>query len=357
MHQVLITPLILLFFVAGCTEQRRDNTKDKTRNNEPSANEPTTIAQINKEAEKIPNIRSLIFSKDEKILSEKYFRPYSSDSLDHVRSVTKSVTALLVGIAIDQGLIESVDQPISDFLGKKYPKYKSKLDQITIYHLLTMSAGFEWDESTVTEFNQWVVSGDPVRYVLNRKLKHKPGEKWEYNSAGSHLLSVILTEASGMSTLDFANRYLFEPLEIRNIRWDRISGYYNGGAGLQLRPINMHAIGIMMNNHGMFKGKQVVPGSWVDEATKWHKKVGGSTGYGFLWWVDNDPDIRVAFAIGHAGQFIVILPDLKVVMTASCNWQSLGGKASFQEGKVAELMKNEIYPYLKNLNSQATTSN
>ncbi len=346
MHQLLVAPIFLLFIVVGCTEQKSTSLADKPQS------EPLSIVQINKEAEKIPNIRSLIFSKNEQILSEKYFRSYSSDSLDHVRSVTKSITSLLIGIAIDQGIIKSIDQPISDFLRDKYPRHKSKLESISVGHLLTMTAGFDWDESTVDEFNRWVVSRDPVAYVLNRKMKQKPGEKWEYNSACSHLLSAVLTEASGMSTLEFANRYLFGPLDIKNVRWDRIRSYHNGGAGLQLRPINMHEIGVMMINNGRFKNKQVVPSAWIEESTRWHYKVGGSTGYGYSWWVDNDPDERVAFAIGHAGQFIVILPDLKVVMTASCNWQSLGGKASVQEGKVAELMRDRIYPYLKNLNTQ-----
>lgn len=337
--------LILSLFIitaAGCVEKKDGSSEKK--------GEKLTLETINRDAKAIGNLRSLIISKDDQILSEKYFHSYRSDSLDHVRSVTKSVIGILTGIAIEKGFIESIDQPIGDYLGDSYPKYEDKLSRITIRHLLTMTAGFDWDESTVAMFNQWVSSSDPIQFVLSRKMVSKPGEKFEYNSGIPHLLSVIITKSSGMTTFEFANKYLFNPLGISGIRWQRINGYYNGGAGLELKPRDMLKIGQLMIDSGSYMENQILSPSWVENSTKGQVSIQGEQEYGYLWWTEKEANERNAAAIGYGGQFILILPDRGVTVVATSNWRSLGrGVATKQTGVVAKLISDKIYPFIKDL--------
>ena len=313
-----------------------------------------TKENIIKEANTITHLRSLLVSTNGELKIESYFKPYSGDSLDHVRSVTKSITSLLIGIAIDKKYIKSVDVTIDNFLEKKYPEHREKLRKISIADLLTMSSGLQWDESDVSEFNGWVRSRDPIDYVLQRKLKHTPGKKFEYNSGGSHLLSAVLTEATGINTFEFANQNLFEPLEIKPVRWTNIRPYYNGGAGLELRPGDMRRIGEMLISEGVYKGKQIVSEEWVTQSIKAHIKVSSKVAYGYSWWIFETIPEKVAAALGYGGQFIVVLPERETVLTASSNWRSLGqNRAGKTQLEISKLMESKIYPYLKILEEQA----
>ena len=167
-------------------------------------------------------LRSMIIWKNGEILGEEYFQDYPQDSLDHVRSVTKSIMSLLIGIAVDQQLIDNVDDPVSKYIGHLTEGYSPEKQGITIRQLLTMTSGFEWNEDGVEEFNQWASSSDHLAHLFNRDLVDTPGTTFNYNSGGSHLLSIILSEVSQISTLEYARKYLFDPLGIGKVRWRTI---------------------------------------------------------------------------------------------------------------------------------------
>ena len=284
-------------------------------------------------ARKAKNIRSLLVSHRGKLIGEEYFDRYSADSLDHVRSVTKSITATLIGIAQDQGLL-SLEDPISKYLETDDLNH----DYITIRHLLSMTSGIVWAElDNVSEFNRWVVSKDPVQYVLDRPILDPPGTRFSYNSAAIHLLSVILTKVSGMSTLAFAKQFLLDPLNIEKVGWDRIAeGYYNGGAGLQMKPRDMVKIGELYRNFGTYQGRRVVSEEFIKQAISPQAKglpegVSPSAGYGYCWWMDGDGDLYGYMASGFAGQVIGVVPDLDLVMVVTHRWQGVRGHVNAQQ--------------------------
>ncbi len=320
----------------------------ESSNKTASSSNALTIDQIDSQASKIYNLRSLLIYNGYEPLLESYYAKYPTDSLDHIRSVTKSIMGLLIGIAIEKGFITSIDQPISQFLKGKYSNYRDKYHAVNLKHLLTMSSGLNWDESKVSEFNQWVTSSDPVMYVLRRDIVNSPGSKFEYNSGASHLLSLVITEATGQSTLEFARENLFEPLDIVDSRWQKLGPYYNGGAGLELKPSDMIKIGQLMCGQGQYKGKQVINNQWINESIDYQLEVKGSLGYGYLWWVDGKRPERVAAAIGFGGQNIMILPDRGYTAVTTCNWQNLKGGATEQQQQIGKFMLDTIYPYMVN---------
>ncbi len=258
------------------------------------------------------------------VLEEYPNSQYDKNTLHFIYSCTKSVSSTLIGIAIKEGFIANVTQKVVDFFpDRDIDNLDTRKKNITLEHLLTMSAGFEWDEWTYwywdpqNDFNQAIESGDMVQFILDKPMANEPGTKWVYNSAVSHLLSAIVQETSGMSTLDFAKKYLFEPLGISNINWGRDSqGVYYGGYDLYMRPQDMAKIGYLFLNNGTWDGKQIISTDWVIQSTKVAFYPWGSTGYGYQWWLN--PSGGYYFASGLFSQRIIIIPnsDLVVVFTA-----------------------------------------
>ncbi|NOQ26480.1 MAG: serine hydrolase [Bacteroidales bacterium] len=307
------------------------------------------LVQVYNAAQYITGIKSLLVSRNGVLVSEGYFTEMAADNLYHVRSVTKSVVSALIGIAIDEGFIESTDQSLNMFIDPLgYTLDEDKLN-ITIEDLLTMSSGFQWNEFTdVGEYNNWLTANDQIEYVIRRTLVNTPGEVFSYNSATAHLLSVILTEATEMSTHDFAFEYLFEPLGLsdEDFSWGQFDqGYFNGGADLMLKPGDMIKIGELYLNNGLYNGNQIIPSQWVQESTNIHISTNldeFEPDYGYLWWINNDMTYDVFFANGYGGQFIVVVPELELVVVATSEWRLLGNTAGQQWYNVMSLIMNEV---------------
>jgi CubicO group peptidase (beta-lactamase class C family) len=227
-----------------------------------------TLNEAFTEAVQIPNLRSLVAAQDGKVIKEAYFGTGGAELSQDVRSVTKSIMSLLIGIAIDKGYLTSVNQTIGEFLGTSYTLTDEKA-AIKIRDLLTMTGGFEWDELTsVSGYNDWISSDNQVQYVLDKPLSDPPGTRFNYNSGACHLLSVILTKATGMSTESFAWENLFRPLGITRKSWQIDNqGYYNGGAGLSLSPYDMLKIGKLILNRGEYQRKVIVSSKYIQKAT------------------------------------------------------------------------------------------
>ncbi len=275
------------------------------------------------------SIHSIIIYKNGTIPYEEYFDPFDEISLHNLKSTSKGVISALTGIALEEGYIKSLDESIFNYLSG-YNVDTTGKSGITIRHLLTMTSGLEWQENNLNSMYTFFVSKRIVKRVLDLPMVVEPGTTFNYNTGLTHLLSAIITEASGMSTLDFAQQYLFEPLDIEEIQWDTDrDGYYIGGSELFLTPRAMTKFGVMYLNDGAYMGRQIVPEDWVFESTTTQvegSSFGADIQYGYLWWLDINhslftyiEDETRYLAMGVRGQRIFIYPELDAVVVITAD--------------------------------------
>lgn len=271
------------------------------------------------------HIDSLLVVRNGYLLREDYHHGTGPDDLHNVKSVTKSVLSALVGIALDTGDLPGLDEPLGTFFPYHFASIADRAKrEITLEDLLTMRSGLDWQEwgpSTV----QMTASPDWIRYVLDRPLANRPGERFNYSTGDTHLIAGALQQAAGMTLLEYADLYLFGPLGITDRRWPADpQGITVGGSELALRPRDMAKIGFLYLNQGRWDGHDVIPAGWVRTSTEPHITVVPRDAssrppvcYGYLWWLRPQQDLGSFMAVGFAGQFIYVLPtlDLVVVMT------------------------------------------
>ena len=256
------------------------------------------------------NVHSVVLVRNGVIVAEAYYSPYGQNTRHVLYSVTKSFVSALVGIAIEEGYIESVDQPVLGFFpDRAFANPNSRKDAMTLEHLLTMTAGLDWEEGTPTYMAMYR-SQDWVSYVLDAPMVAEPGDQFVYCSGCSHVLSAIIQQATGMNTLEYAQSRLFEPLGITNVYWDS-SGIPIGGWGLEITPRDMAKFGYLYLNDGVWEGQQIVPAEWVRTSVGEHVGTNGSLGYGYQWWTY--PSLDAYTAIGRDAQLILVMPALDVV--------------------------------------------
>lgn len=281
------------------------------------------------EFKKVEGALGLIVCREGTIVAEEYtnFKTYGADSIKNIMSVTKTFTGVLVGLAIDKGYIASVNDPISKYLTGIVTFPDQVKAGITIDQVLKMSFGHSWNGTSPSSLTStWAAAQDHLQYIIDLPLVNTPGTTFNYSDGASHLLSVILTKATGMNTLDFAIEYLFNPLGIYKLRWSKDDkGYPNGGSGLQIMPKDMVKFGNMILNKGRYNSKQLVPESWITTMTttkiSTNDNVLHGPEYGYQIWLGNEGGHRYYMAMGWGGQFIIIVPELKLVVTATC-WTS-----------------------------------
>jgi len=284
--------------------------------------EITTYVQSNGLA-----VDSVLVVRGGYLVYEKYLRlPWDAGMLHPIHSITKSVTSALVGIAIDDGHIKSLDDRMVDyFTDRTIQNLDERKQSITLRHLMTMKGGFDWQEWTYSYSdprNPWIQalrSPDTVQFVLDRPMATQPGSVWSYNGGYSQLFSAIITQKTGMGTLDYANQNLFGPLGITEVRWNQDrQGIYDAGGGLQMFPRDMAKFGLLYLHNGKWDGRQIVPADFVAESVKTHTSFTASSGYGYeSWWTYPLDDYY--YAAGLNGQRIYIVPekDLVVVVTST----------------------------------------
>ena len=252
---------------------------------------------------------------------------YDLDSLHTVHSITKSVTSALIGIAIKEGFIKSVDQKIIDF----FPELTiDNLDDwkrsMTIENVLTMTSGLLWDETSYpytdprNSLVQATISPNFVQFVLNLPMASEPGIQMVYNTGSMQLLTAIITRTTGLKVEDFARKYLFSPIGISNFIWSADSqGINYGGGQLLLSPMDMAKFGYLYLNNGLWDGKQIVPTDWVVKSTSpntMNFTIGALGGYGYLWWLKPKDFLsdNYYYAGGLYGQRIYVLPKLDMIV-------------------------------------------
>jgi CubicO group peptidase (beta-lactamase class C family) len=286
--------------------------------------------------EEYKRIDGLLILRNNKLIYENYFHGYTSDVLHNMFSVGKSITSILVGIAIEKGFISSVNAPITQLL-PEYQSYKnpdSRKDQITIEHLLNMTSGLDcddWTQSTETQMQQ---SNDWIKFTLDLPLVNNPGSKGSYCTGCAVTLGRIIENKSGLSLEAFANKYLFEPLNITQYKWHTMpDGKSSGGGLFFLRPRDMAKIGLLMINNGNLNGKQIVSAQWVQQSGQKNVKLQGPfDGYGYLWWKQAfTGSIETYFADGNGGQQLFIVPSKDLVIVFTGGNQNTGvGLQNFQ---------------------------
>jgi len=286
----------------------------------PPAESPAdpTFDRAVKAATGLPRLRSLLVSRRGAVVTERYFHGARAASPANIKSAAKSVISALVGIAIDRRLIAGVSAPI----GAYFPELAAagtdpRKRAITIEDLLTMRSGLE--STSVRNYGAWVQSPNWVRFVLTRRLESAPGTEMSYSTGNYHLLSAILSKASGTSTWAFASSALARPLGIALAPWPQDpQGIYFGGNEMLMTTRHMAAFGDLYLRRGRAGGRQIVPEAWVDASfvprarSHWSDQL-----YGYGWWIRDMGGRQVRYAWGFGGQFIFIVPDLEMVVVTT----------------------------------------
>ncbi len=312
------------------------------------------------------DLHSLLVVRHGFIVLETYFYPYQANTQHAIYSATKSVTSALVGVAIADGAIPGVQTPLVDlFPGRTIANLDQRKRSITLEHMLTMSSGLEWRRpasggpSPVFAFQR---SNDPTQFVLDQPVADEPGSVFFYNSGGSFLLSAVVQQRTGTTSLDYARKHIFEPIGAGPIEWRApMAGIYDGGTGIWMLPRDMARFGLLHLRRGMWADRQLIPAEWVDAATRSHivtpSEAGHGydptpdvAGYGYQWWINS---FSGATALGFGGQHIFVLPEQDLVVVVTSTTPDVGGITP------AELTRRFVLPAVRSSEAlpadQATT--
>ena len=293
-------------------------------------------------------VKSFMLQRDGRLLIDAHRFGMRADRPTNVKSVAKSLLSLLVGIAIERGHLRGVQQPIGEFFPDHFAGRPDPVKQsITIQDLLTMRSGLA--STSRRNYGRWVLSDNWVEFVLDRPLVDEPGGGMVYSTGSSHLLSVILTRATGMSTRDFAERHLFRPLGIALGGWDRDpQGFYFGGNNMALSPAALLRIGTLVMNGGVYEGKRIVPRSWIDESMQIYTRSRFNPyDYGYGWWQRELAGQTVQFAWGNGGQYIVMLPGLNTVLAVASRGSESGARGRASRQRFFDFIENRLIGHLQ----------
>ncbi|MGB6873242.1 MAG: serine hydrolase [Dehalococcoidia bacterium] len=305
---------------------------------------------------KYREVHSMLIFKDGMLVLEEYFQghEYQWDAPKHhgelvtwnrsmshcVHSVTKSITSICIGIAIDKGFIDSVHQSIFDYLPEHQHLNTDEKDKITIEHLLTMTSGLEWMEwnapyssrdNPIIEiwFQEAEQNKDPFTFVLEGSLIDEPGTSFRYYGGNQIVLGGIIENATQMDIDEFSAKYLFGPLEIDSFDWwlRFESGVIEAAGGLKMTPRDMAKIGVTFLNEGVWNGERIVSGQWVEKSAIAFPGNEGinvpgtdkrNVGYYYSWWTktfsNSGKEINMFYAEGWGGQNIFVFPELNTVV-------------------------------------------
>ncbi|RTM12086.1 MAG: class C beta-lactamase-related serine hydrolase [Bradyrhizobiaceae bacterium] len=299
------------------------------------------------------NVHAVLVARAGKLVFERYLtgsdeindRPianatFDADTLHDMKSVSKSVASLALGIAIDRGLIAGVDQPIFSFFPELSDLRSPEKDRILLSHALTMSMGLKWVEATPSTGNfdndesRMHMARDPCRYVLGLPLVAPAGQDFFYNTGALTLVSAIIRKAVGKPLDEFAREALFEPLGITRFEWTRVKGDTDAGGGLRLRPRDMVKIGQLVLAGGRWDDRQIVSKAWIDASTRPRLEATGPYFYGYLWWLGRSlhggREIHWDAALGRGGQSIRIVPELDLVVAVTAGYYQDYSARAFQ---------------------------
>ena len=297
-------------------------------------------------------INSIVVIRNGKIAAEQYFNGRNINSHQTVRSVSKSFLSALVGIAVNKGILH-LDQKVSD----SFPEYISfvtdtNINNITLKHLITMRSGIKGDVEFYFTFTQ---SGNWVKTILQSQLNFMPGTRSLYSTASTHLISGMLTKASGMSGLDFAKTNLLDPMGIVLNDWATDpQGICFGGNDMYFTTRNMAALGLLYLNNGKLNDKQIVPEDWINNSLVYSGGIGGTwgslseIGYGYMWWLGKVSGKRIFTALGHGGQYVLCVPDFNMIVAVTSDPYLDWDISDQHERAVMQIIADYIIPAVIN---------
>lgn len=329
MRKNFILILLIALFTISCEfcpdQSRGDGFEWQFSTPEEQGLDSDQLEEALDKGEDVTTLYSVLVVRNGSIVAERYYRGYSETSAFNVRSVSKSYLSAMLGIAIEQGTINSTNEKMI----KYFPDYdSSEIDErtrdITIKHLLTMQGGLEHEQYNYSRLyytNNWIKS------AIEEPLTYDPGERHSYNTFHTHLLSGIITKQFGRSTYNFGTEFLCDPLGTTIQNWEKdAQGIYFGGNSMFFTTRDMAVLGYLYLNNGEINGVRIVPGEWVKKSIKntmpdwqsgwtWGPVTNG--GYGYLWWLGKIQGYDVFMAIGYGGQFIVCFPQLDLIIATN----------------------------------------
>ncbi|HEX6051608.1 MAG TPA: serine hydrolase [Gemmatimonadaceae bacterium] len=311
--------LLLAGVMTPATAVAQSPTRGASRAASPSTvADSALLAQAYAQARTLPRLRSLLVHWRGSLIREHYFHGATRARTANIKSASKSIISSLVGIAIARKQIRDVHQTIGELLPEATRGLDPAKRAITVEDLLTMRTGLQ--STSFANYGNWVTSRNWVRDALRRPMVAEPGGPMIYSTGSTHLLSAILTRATGASTHRYAERVLARPLGIPLRAWTRDpQGIYFGGNEMRMTPREMVAFGVMYLNGGRApNGAQVVPKAWIDSSWVRRTRSGWSDQeYGYGWWIRRAGAHDVYFAWGYGGQFIFVVPDLELVVVTT----------------------------------------
>jgi CubicO group peptidase (beta-lactamase class C family) len=295
------------------------------------------------------NVHAVVIVRRGKLVFERYFSGrerrwmewsnsvrFSPTTKHDIRSISKSVTSLLIGIAVSEDRFPSLDSSVIDYFSEYADLRTLQNGRITFRHLLTMSHGLQWDEnrswkSRANNERQLLEAKDPCRYVLEQPMALPPGASFNYSGGATSLLAAALAKAVGRRIDVYAREELFEPLDITDFEWLGFAGTAEVAAfaGLRLRPRDLAKLGQLVADHGRWNGRQILPARWIEESTipRMNVEGHGALFYGYHWWLGrsllNGHELTWTAGVGSGGQRLFIIPRLDLVVAVNAfNYRS-----------------------------------
>ncbi|MEP5611000.1 MAG: serine hydrolase [Cyclobacteriaceae bacterium] len=293
-----------------------------------------------------PNdFRGLVVIKNNKIVIEEYFHTYWRNTIHDIRSAGKSITAMLLGVALKEGLVQNLEQSVYSFFPKnKYPTLNEEYKKIKLEHLLNMSSGLDADTDDSQSFGHavnWIAKDDWKAYLLSVPVTSRPGKEWVYADINALLIGAVIEETSGMSLKDFAKEKIFDPFGIKQFYWYTNANNQTGAAGnLYLSTLDFAKLGMPLVNEGKWGGQQIIDTSYVEklcsnETFDLSDDNPYADYYGMMWYKSHrtfgNNDIDYVFASGNGGNHLIVIPDreLVIALTSSAYGRGPGHRRSY----------------------------
>ncbi len=312
---------------------------------------PKLVDRLYKAAEELDTLYGLLVIKNGSLIAEKYYKSRTVDSRIDLASVTKSFTSALMGIALDECDLESLDQKMIEF----FPEYTDQLEdprkkEITLEQMLQMRSGYPWEEFTPPYMSELFKSPRWIPHLVDFPLTSDPGTEFGYSNLTAHLAGVVVAKACGQSLAILAEDYLMEPIEGQMGTWPYDPDHFNYGSGsLALTARDAARFGLLYLNEGRYQNDQVIPSAWVEASLDrystgiYGEQLGNyflDLGYGYFWWSATSGRHDFNYAWGHGGNLIVLIHDLDMVIVTTADiLPGLSGEESWQkEGAIIDVV-------------------
>lgn len=294
----------------------------------------------------MPNVHAVLIEHNGHLVFERYWAgedgelgyvEHGPETLHDIRSISKSVTSLLLGVALDTSVENELSRSITEFFPDR-KGFGKGVETITLQHVLTMTAGLSWNEMIVpyTSNNDYIrlfANADPIGYVLTKEVRNQPGSEWNYNSGLTDVTAGVIESLTGKSLDDFAKEVLFGPLNIIDYEWWRppawsSDSFPSASAGLRMRARDVAKIASLILHDGKWRGRQIVPEAWIAASTTRQFDIpSGQYDYGYFWFLGKlNSGQLVIKASGWGDQRIYVLPEVGIAITIFAgNYEDGGG--------------------------------